>query len=149
MDRKSEIKIKIPAGIEEAMTLRVTGQGSLSPEPGGQPGDLLVTVRTEEDPRFERRGEHLYRVEKIQVADAVLGTKLDIPTLTGELEMKVPPGTQPGTVLRIPNEGLPGFRSGRRGDIYVRVQIEIPKKVSREEKELYNKLKDLGGDKIN
>lgn len=149
VDRKSDIKIKIPAGIEEAMTLRVTGQGSLSTEPGGQPGDLLVTVRTEDDPRFERRGEHLYRVEKIQVADAVLGTKLDIPTLTGELEMKVPPGTQPGTVLRIPNEGLPGFRSGRRGDIYVRVQIEIPKKVSREEKELYNKLKELGDEKIN
>ena len=63
--------------------------------------------------------------------------------------MKVPPGTQPGTVLRIPNEGLPGFRSGRRGDIYVRVQIEIPKKVSREEKELYNKLKELGDEKIN
>jgi molecular chaperone DnaJ len=103
---------------------------------------------TEKDPRFERRGEHLYRVESIQIADAVLGTKLDIPTLTGEVEMKVPPGTQPGTVMRIPNEGLPGFRSGRRGDIYVRIQVEIPKKISHEEKELYKKLKELGSEKV-
>ncbi|MEW6144956.1 MAG: molecular chaperone DnaJ [Thermodesulfobacteriota bacterium] len=149
VERKSEIKIKVPAGLEEGTTLRVTGHGSLSPEPGGQPGDLLVTVRTEDDPRFERRGEHLYRMENIQIADAVLGTKLDIPTLTGEVEMKIPAGTQPGTVMRIPNEGLPGFRSGRRGDIYVRIQVEIPKKISREEKELYNKLKVLGGEKVN
>jgi molecular chaperone DnaJ len=148
VERKSEIKIKVPAGIEEGTTLRVTGHGSLSPEPGGQPGDLLVAVMTEKDPRFERRGEHLYRVESIQIADAVLGTKLDIPTLTGEVEMKVPPGTQPGTVMRIPNEGLPGFRSGRRGDIYVRIQVEIPKKISHEEKELYKKLKELGSEKV-
>lgn len=149
VQEKSEIKIKVPAGIEEGTTLRVTGHGSLSSEHGGPPGDLLVTVTTEEDPRFERRGEHLYRIETIQIADAVLGTKVDIPTLTGEVEMKIPAGTQPGTVMRIPNEGLPGFRSGRRGDIYVRIQVEIPKKVSHEEKELYNKLKELGGEKVN
>ncbi len=149
VERKSEIKIKIPEGIEDGTALRVTGHGSLSPEPGGAPGDLIVIVRTEDDPRFERRGEHLYRVEMISVADAVLGTRLDIPTLTGEVEMKVPAGTQPGTVLRIPNEGLPSFRSGRRGDIYIRIQVEIPKKPSSEEKELYGKLKDIGGAKAN
>jgi molecular chaperone DnaJ len=143
IEKRSEIKIKIPAGIEEGTTLRLTGQGSLSPEPGGVPGDLLVAVRTEEDPRFERRGEHLYRVETINIAEAVLGTKLDIPTLTAEVEMKVPAGTQPGTVIRLPNEGLPRFRSGRRGDIYVRVQVEIPKQLSAEEKELYGKLKEI------
>lgn len=149
VERKSEIKIKIPEGIEDGTALRVTGHGSLSPEPGGAPGDLIVIVRTEDDPRFERRGEHLYRVEIISVADAVLGTRLDIPTLTGEVQMKVPAGTQPGTMLRIPNEGLPSFRSGRRGDIYIRIQVEIPKKPSSEEKELYGKLKDIGSAKAN
>ena len=146
---KSEIKIKVPAGIEEGTTLRVTGYGSRSSERGGSPGDLLLTVLTEDDPRFERRGEHLYRTEIIQIADAVLGTKVDIHTLTGEIEMKIPPGTQPGTVMRIPNEGLPGFRNGRRGDIFVRIQVEIPKKVSSEEKVLFNKLKALGSEKVN
>lgn len=143
IEQKSEIKIKIPEGIEDGTALRVTGHGSLSPEPGGVPGDLIVVVNTEEDPRFERRGEHLQRVEKIQVSDAVLGIKLNVPTLTGQVEVKVPPGTQPGTVLRIPNEGLPSFRSGRRGDIYIRIQVEIPKQLSSEEKELYGKLKDI------
>ena len=148
VDEKSEIKIRIPEGIEEGVALRVTGRGNTSPEPGSPPGDLIVIIRTEDDPRFERRGEHLHRTEQIRVSDAVLGTKLDIPTLTGEIEMKVPPGTQPGTVMRIPNEGLPGFRSGRRGDLYVRIQVEIPKKVSHEEKELYSRLKELGSERV-
>lgn len=145
--RESELKIKIPEGIEEGTALRVTGQGNLSPEPGGRPGDLIVVVRTEDDPRFERKGDHLHRVEKISVSDAVLGTKLDVPTLVSEVEIKVPAGTQPGTVMRLANEGLPNFRSGRRGDIYVRIQVEIPKKPSKEEKELYTKLKDLSASK--
>ncbi len=144
VDRESEIKIKIPEGIEEGTALRVSGHGNLSHDPGGPPGDLIVVIRTEDDPRFERRGDHLHRLEKIGVADAVLGTKLDVPTLVGQVEMKVPPGTQPGTVMRLANEGLPNFRSGRRGDIYIRIQVEIPKKPSSEERKLYEKLKELG-----
>jgi molecular chaperone DnaJ len=149
VEQRSEIKIKIPEGIEEGTALRVSGYGNLSPEPGGAPGDLIVIVATENDPRFERSGEHLQRMEKIQVADAVLGINLNVPTLTGQVGVKVPPGTQPGSVLRIPNEGLPSFRSGRRGDIYIRIQVEIPKRLSSEEKEFYEKLKELGRAKAN
>lgn len=146
-EQKSEIKIRIPEGIEEGTALRVTGQGGISPDPDGPPGDLIVVVHTEDDPRFERRGDHLHRVEKIQIADAVLGVTLAVPTLVGEVEVKVPPGTQPGTVMRLANEGLPNFRSGRRGDIYVRIQVEIPKSVSAEEKEIFSRLKELGEEK--
>lgn len=146
-EQASEIKIRVPEGIEEGTALRVTGQGGFSPEPGGAPGDLIVVVHTEEDPRFERRGDHLHRIEKIQIADAVLGITLTVPTLVGEAEVKVPAGTQPGTVMRLANEGLPNFRSGRRGDIYLRIQVEIPKKISDEEKEIFGRLKELGEEK--
>lgn len=148
VERDSEIKIKIPEGVEEGMALRVTGHGNLSPEAGGPPGDLIVIIRTQDDPRFERRGDHLHRMERIHVADAVLGTKLDVPTLVGEVELKIPAGTQSGTVMRLANEGLPNFRSGRRGDIYLRIQVEIPKKPSSEEKKLYERLKELSADKV-
>ncbi|MCL4243921.1 MAG: hypothetical protein KJ002_02155, partial [Candidatus Dadabacteria bacterium] len=82
-----------------------------------------------------------------QIADAVLGITLTVPTLVGEAEVKVPAGTQPGTVMRLANEGLPNFRSGRRGDIYLRIQVEIPKKISDEEKEIFGRLKELGEEK--
>jgi len=143
VDRETEIEVNIPPGVDEGNALRVSGHGALSADPGGPPGDLIVVIRTEDDPRFERRGEHLQRIEKIRVADAVLGTTVDVPTLVGELEVKIPPGTQPGAVMRIANEGLPSYRTGRRGDLYISVQIEIPKKPSKEEKEIYESLRDL------
>ena len=146
IEGETKVKVNIPAGIEEGMGLRVRGQGNLSPEPGGPAGDLIVVVKTEKDSRFERKGEHLHHVENIHVSDAVLGTRVDVPTLVGEVEMKIPAGTQPGTVMRIPNEGLPNFRTGRRGDIYIKIQVDIPKKPSKEEKKIYEQLRELSGD---
>ena len=73
----------------------------------------------------------------------MFGTKVDVPTLVGEVEVKIPAGTQPGTTMRIPNEGLPGFRSGRRGDIYLNIKVEIPKKPSKEEKKIFKELQEL------
>lgn len=147
VERTGEIKVRIPEGIEEGTALRIRGHGGVSPEEGGPPGDLIVVVHTEQDPRFERRGDHLHRLERIQVSDAVLGTKLVVPTLVGEVEVKVPPGTQPGTVMRLANEGLPNFRSARRGDIYVRIQVEIPKDITDEEREIFGRLKKMDGGK--
>jgi len=143
VEQETEIEIKIPPGVDEGTALRVPGHGNLSPEPGGPPGDLIVVINTEDDPRFERRGDHLQRTENISVSDAALGTKLDVPTLLGDVEVKVPPGTQPGTVMRLANEGLPNYGSGRRGDIYLNIQVEIPKKLSKEEKKVFEQLKDM------
>ena len=106
-------------------------------------GDLIVVINTEKDLRFRRKGEHLYRDINVTIPDAVFGTKVDVPTLVGEVEVKIPAGTQPGTTMRIPNEGLPGFRSGRRGDIYLNIKVEIPKKPSKEEKKLFKELQEL------
>ena len=144
VERETKIEINVPPGIEEGVALRVPGHGNLSPDQGAPPGDLIVVIHTEKDKRFERKGEHLYRNVKIQISDAVFGTKIDVPILVGEVEVKIPAGTQPGTVMRLGNEGLPGFRSGRRGDIYLNIQVEIPKKPSKAEKKIFEELRDLG-----
>lgn len=143
VEQETEIEIKIPPGVDEGTALRVPGHGNLSPAPGGPPGDLIVVINTEDDPRFVRRGDHLQRTENITVSDAVLGAKLDVPTLLGDVEIKIPPGTQPGTVMRLANEGLPNYGSGRRGDIYLNIQVEIPKKPSKEEKKIFEQLQEL------
>lgn len=142
-EKETTMEINIPPGVEEGVALRVPGQGNLGPDPAAPPGDLIVVINTEKDPRFKRKGEHLYRDIKITIPDAVFGTKVDVPTLVGEGEVKIPAGTQPGTTMRLANEGLPGFRSGRRGDIYLNIQVEIPKKPSKEEKKLFKELQEV------
>ena len=100
--------MRIPVGANEGMALRVAGHGL----PGPPPGDLIVVVRTAPDPRFERRGADLFRVETIDVADAALGASLETPTLDGAVSVHVPAGTQPDAVLRLPGKGLPRFHGG-------------------------------------
>ncbi len=141
--KETTMEINVPPGVQEGAALRVPGQGNLGPDPSAPPGDLIVVINTEKDPRFVRRGEHLYRDINLQIPDAVFGTKVDVPTLVSEVEVKIPAGTQPGTTMRIGNEGLPGFRSGRRGDIYLNIKVEIPKKPSKEEKRIFKELQDL------
>jgi molecular chaperone DnaJ len=143
VEREEKITVKIPAGVEDGMTLRVPGHGAASADPRGKPGDLLVVVRGMPDPRFERRGEHLWRVETIEVADAALGASLAVPTLNGEASVKVPPGTQPDAVLRLKGKGLPRFGGRGRGDLFLRVQVHVPESLSFEERELYERLQSL------
>jgi DnaJ-class molecular chaperone len=105
---------------------------------------LFVIVSSHADPRFERRGPHLWRSETIQVSDAVLGTSLTIPTLTSEATVKVPPGTQPNGIFRLAGEGLPQVGGRRRGDIYLVVHVHLPTELSAEERELYERLRQVG-----
>ncbi len=138
------LNVTIPVGVRDGMLLRVPGKGSPTPEAAGPPGDLLVEVVTRPDPRFERRGPHLWRGETIEASDAALGTSLRVPTLEGRARLTVPAGTQPGTVLRMPGKGLPDYGSDTRGDLYVVLQVRIPEKLSRDEKKLWTQLRDLG-----
>lgn len=140
--REESLTVKIPPGVEDGMALRVPGKGLPSSEAGGAPGDLFVVVRSRPDPRFEREGPDLWRVETIAVPDAVLGTKLDVPTLDGPAVVAVPPGTQPGAVLRLRGKGLPEFGRSRRGDLHVRLQVEVPQRLSTEERQLYERLRE-------
>lgn len=143
VERQESLKINIPIGVEDGTALRVTGHGLPSPQAGGPPGDLYVVVRASPDPRFERAGADLWRVETIDVADAVLGTHLEVPTLDGNVDVTIPPGTQPDEVLRLRGKGLPVFGAKQRGDINLRMRIHIPEKPSKEERELYRRLRSV------
>jgi molecular chaperone DnaJ len=125
VEKAETLKVKVPAGMDEGMTLRVPGHG-LPAVAGGVPGDLLVTVFTTPDQRFQRRGADLWRSETVDVAEAVLGTRRSVPTLDGEAVVTVPPGTQPDTVLRLRGKGLPQMNGSDKGDLNVRIQVHVP-----------------------
>ena len=141
--REDRLRVKVPRGIEDGMALRVPGHG-LPPEGArGVPGDLYVIVRAGPDPRFVRAGADLWRTESIDVTEAVLGTTLNVPTLDDPVALKVPPGTQPETVLRVRGKGLPTFGGGAVGDLNVRVSVRIPERLTPDERALYERLRSL------
>ncbi len=141
--RDETLDVKIPVGAEEGMVLRIPGHGYPNDEMGGLPGDLLVILRTARDARFTRHGADLWRAETISLPDAVLGTQLKVPTLTGKATVKVPPGMQPDAVLRLAEEGLPYYGAARRGDLFIRVEVQVPEMLTDEEKKLYCQLREL------
>lgn len=126
------------------MALRVPGRGLASRDPRGRPGDLYVVIRTARDPRFARDGTDLWRVETVEIPDAVLGTSREVPTVDGHATVTIPPGTQPGAVLRLRGKGLPEFGGDGRGDLHLRVQVQVPERLSAEERELYECLRQPG-----
>jgi molecular chaperone DnaJ len=142
VEREEQLAVKVPVGAEEGMVLRVPTHGLPSQEPGGVAGDLYVIVRGAADPRFERLGADLWRTETIGVADAVLGTTLEVPTLDGAVEVKVPPGTQPDEVLRLRGKGLAIFGGGR-GDLNLRIRVHTPQHPTAQERALYEQLRAL------
>ncbi len=144
VEREEALTVKIPIGVEEGMVLRVPGHGLPSAHTGGLPGDLYVLVRTAPDQRSERSGADLWRTETLQIADAVLGTSLEVPTLNGGATVTVPAGTQADAVLRLRGKGLPEFGGRGRGDLYLRIAVEMPKRISKAERELYERLRTLG-----
>jgi molecular chaperone DnaJ len=144
VEREESLSVKIPVGAEEGMALRIPGRGYPSRQAGGTPGDLYVVVRTLPDPRFERRGPHLWRTETVPLVDAVLGTRLEVPTLDGFVKASIPPGTQPDTTMRLRGKGLVEFGSDKRGDLFLTINVEIPGKLSAEERKLYERLRLLG-----
>ncbi len=143
IEKEDNLKVTIPAGVDEGTALRIPGHGLPSSDINGPPGDLYVNIRSKADPRFERHGADLWRLETIEIADAVLGTKIKVPSLGGPIEVTVPAGSQPDEVLRLKGKGLPVFGARMHGDINIRLQIHIPEKLSAEEKALYEQLKNV------
>jgi molecular chaperone DnaJ len=141
------IDVEVPGGVDDGQRLRLTGRGPAAPR-GGVPGDLYVTVRVAPDPRFERQGEDLLHVRTIAFTQATLGTHLDVDTLEGLEELIVPPGTQPGHVFRLKGRGVPALRGRGRGDLLVRVDVEIPTRLSAEEDELVRSLAGVRGEEV-
>jgi len=122
VDEDDNLKVTIPSGVDEGTALRIPGHGLPSRSVGGPPGDLYVIVRSNRDSRFERHGADLWRQELIEIPDAVLGSKIKVPILGGQIEVKIPAGSQPDEVLRLKGKGLPVFGAPMRGDMNIRLR---------------------------
>lgn len=136
---KEQVEVSIPAGIGSGQQVRLAGYGERG-ENGGPNGDLYIEIRVRPHKYFTREGNNIRISVPISALDATLGTIVDVPTAYGDVEMSVPAGTQPGQQLRLKGYGIKDLRTNNVGDQYVEIQIEIPKKLTREEKELYEKL---------
>jgi molecular chaperone DnaJ len=135
---RETVTISVPQGIDDGQTLRVPGKGQATP--GGVPGHLYVTFQVEPDARFERQGDDLFTEVPVSFAKAALGTTLRVPTLDGEVELKIEPGTQPGTVRVLRGRGMPNVHGRGVGDLAVRVAVTVPKRLSPEQRHLVEEL---------
>jgi molecular chaperone DnaJ len=140
------LTVRVPAGVDDGMRLRLTGEGEASPD-GGPAGDLYVVLHVKDHPVFRREGAHLHCEITISPAQAALGASVDVPLLGGGAEaIEIEPGTQSGTVSRIRGKGLPSLGRGGRGDLHVAIRVRIPRRLSAEQRGLYEKLAELDGD---
>jgi molecular chaperone DnaJ len=137
--RERTIEVTVPAGIEDATRIRYAGQGDAGVY-GGPPGDLYVVLRVQEHKFFEREGKDLYCAVPISFPQAALGAQIKVPTLDGEHELKIPEGTQTGTVFRLRNRGLPAVNSHGKGDLFIEIKVSTPAKLTRQQRELMQQL---------
>jgi molecular chaperone DnaJ len=133
--KTKKIEIKIPKGINNNQYLRIPGQGEPGTN-GGLPGDIFVLIKVKDHKIFERQEENLYCKTTIDLITAIFGGEIEIPTLTGNVKLKIPKGTQSHTVFRLKGQGMPIFNSNKRGDLFLKVVVEIPKKLNRYQERL-------------
>ncbi|HEX4689226.1 MAG TPA: molecular chaperone DnaJ [Solirubrobacteraceae bacterium] len=138
---RRRVAVDVPPGIPDGQRIRVGGRGHAG-ERGGPPGDLIVVVRIREDERFLRDGDDLVTVIDVPAPRAALGGVVQVPTLDGEVPVDVPAGTQPGETIRLGGRGMPRMGRGRTGDLRVVVNVAIPRRLSREQRELLEQLSD-------
>ena len=138
--QRETIKVKIPAGVEAGMQMTVQGEGHAAKN-NGINGDLLVVIEEQEHPDFRREGSNLLYTKVISVVDAMLGCEVEIPCLDGKQKIRVEPGTQSGTVTRLRGKGLPSVNSYGTGDLYVKIAVWIPKKLTKEERALFESIR--------
>ncbi len=136
------VEVKVPAGIQSGQQLRVPGKGERGTN-GGPNGDLYLEINVLPHEKFERSGDDIYLEIPVTAVDATIGTTIDVPTIDGDISMKIPAGTQEGTRLRLKEKGVTNLRTGKRGDQYCIVSIQIDKKLSKKEQELYKQLQEL------
>jgi len=139
---KENLKIKIPAGIPDGANLRFREKGNAGSN-SGSIGDLLINIEIKEDKVLERKGDDIYMDKEIDVITAVLGGEVEIPTVHGNVLMKIPEGTQSEKILRLKDKGGPKFRGNGNGDQYVKVIVKIPVNLNQNEKKLWSELKDI------
>ena len=133
------LSVRIPAGVEDEMRLRVSGEGEGGAH-GGPPGDLFVVIRVREHSYFERKGNDVYCDIPISIAQAVLGSEIKVPTLQGEEKLRIPEGTQSNAAFRLRGKGLPTVDGRAQGDLYVQVHVVIPTHLTRDQRRLVEML---------
>ena len=146
-EQSTRIKLKIPAGIEDGSRLRSTGNGEAGIR-GGPGGDLYVVIHIKEHEVFEREEANLYCDAPVSFAIATLGGELNVPTLYGDSVVKIPGGTQSGTVFKLRGKGMPILNSGTHGDLLVRVVIAVPPKLTAEQRKKLEEFAELLGDDV-
>lgn len=137
----STITVKIPAGIADGEQIRLSGKGEAGKK-GGAAGDLYLAIRVLTDDRFIRKGDNIHSRVVISIPEAVLGTNREVDTVEGPVTLKIPSGTESGKIFILRNKGIPHLRSRGKGDHLVTVEVEIPKRLSREQKRLFEQLQE-------
>ena len=138
------IRVSIPAGVDTGTRLRVVSEGEGGYR-GGPNGDLYVEIAVEEDERFDRQGEHLLATLKVDYLQLILGAEVEVETVTGTSVVDIPLGLQNGDTVRLPGEGLPSLKGSRRGDLYYNLEVQFPKKISKEEDKVLRDLAQTRG----
>ena len=142
IEKEKTLDVKIPAGVETGSRLRVTGEGE-SGVNGGPSGDLFVVLHVKEHEMFERQGANLYSAVPVTFAQAALGAEIKVKTLDGEEELKIPAGTQTGTVFRLKSHGMPALGGRGKGDLFVAVTLITPKTLTKEQRKLLEQLAEV------
>ncbi len=138
--RRRKINVKIPAGVDSGQHLKLRGQGEASPEPGGQVGDLYIFINVKPHPRFTRSDSDLLLEIPLSITQVALGSDVEVPTLNGRAKIKVPAGTQTGSIFRLKGKGMPRLHGSGTGDLHVRVNVRIPSSLTAKQRQL---LEDL------
>lgn len=141
------IAVKVPDGVETGSRLKITGAGEPGPK-GGEPGDLYIVLHVREHSIFQRQGDDLLCEMPITFVAASLGDDVEIPTLDGRIKLKIPPGTQSGKVFRVKGKGMPNIHGYGRGDLYIRVIVEVPMHLGAEERRIIEELDKFGKENI-
>ncbi|HCG77296.1 MAG: molecular chaperone DnaJ [bacterium (Candidatus Ratteibacteria) CG_4_10_14_3_um_filter_41_18] len=144
--KKHRIMVKIPAGVDKGSTLRIAGQGDAGLR-GGAAGDLYILIYVEEGDFFHREGDDIICEVPITFVQAALGGEIEVPTLFGKVKMKISPGTQSGRVFRLRNQGIPSLRGYGKGDQLVKILVETPTNLSKEERKLLEQFRALSGER--
>ena len=137
------IKLNIKAGIKDGQVLKLGGKGAPGIN-GGKPGDLLLTINVEKSPVYERKGDDLYADLNVDLYTAVLGGKAQFRTLKGAVNVTIPAGSQSGKLMKLPGMGMPSYSvRGKSGDIFLKVEIQVPQSLNEKEKKLFEELRAL------
>ena len=134
-----KLRLEIPRGVEDGMTLQLQGEGE--PTENGMPGDLLIRTHVRPHPEFQRLEDgHLLNNQNLSFTDLALGTEIRVPTLEGQEKLKISPGTQPNSIIKLKGKGLPKYGGYGRGDELVRINIKVPTKINDVQKALLKEL---------